>query len=153
MGYELEKFIITLDNTDYLTIGGDSEDDFSGAMSERPTYDKSEAKGKKKNFGEKKAGYQKEFIPSEELKPEMWRTNGFMLDKNLNKLQKLMKEKGIDAKTINTKESDQICAAAIQENRIFITSNLKLFNKKLQMPRCCLFYKSSPQSKPISPYF
>jgi uncharacterized protein with PIN domain len=67
-----------------------------------------------------------------------------MMDKNLNKVTKLLQEKGVDCKTVYAAESEQICAAAIQENRIFVTSNMKLFNKKIAMPRVCLFYKSSP---------
>lgn len=103
--------------------------------------------GKKKNFGDKKPGYQKEFIPSETLRPEMYQTHGFIADKSCAKLGRVLRQRGIDCKTMeDANDSNQACAAAVQENRIFVTSNLKLFNQKLSMPRCCVFYKSNSNS-------
>ncbi len=59
-----------------------------------------------------------------------------------------MQEKQIDCKIMDADcDSEIICAQAVKENRIFITTNLKLFNKKVQIPRCCIAYKASPFSK------
>lgn len=47
----------------------------------------------------------------------------------------------------DVKDSNAICTQAVKENRIFVTSNLKVFNSKLQVPRCCVHFKASPESK------
>ena len=69
------------------------------------------------------------------------------MDKNLVKVGRMMQSKGIDCKIYDGMDSDQICEKAIKENRVFVTSNLKLFNKKVSMPRCCIHFKASPFSK------
>lgn len=76
------------------------------------------------------------------------KSQGFIIDKNLFKVGKMLQEKKVDCKIPEKDvDSEQICAIAVKENRIFITSNLRLFNKKLSLPRCCIAYKTSPFSK------
>ena len=43
--------------------------------------------------------------------------------------------------------SDDACNTAVKENRIFVTNNFHLFNKKLVMLRCLVNKKAGPQSK------
>ena len=78
-------------------MDSDSGDD--NPMNNKPLVDKSkEIKGKKKNFGGK-GGNQKEFIPSEGLTPEM-KANGFIVDKSLHKLAKMLTDNGVDCKVL-----------------------------------------------------
>ena len=77
----------------------------------------------------------------------MWQTHGFIVDKNLNKLARMLQEKNIDCVIPDTTDSEKICARALEQDRIFITSNLKLFNRKNAMNRCCVHYKDSPQKQ------
>lgn len=75
----------------------------------------------------------------------MWQTHGFIVDKNLTKLARMLQEKGIDCRIpTDTNDSEKICSRALEEDRIFITSNLKLFNRKSVMNRCCVHYKDNP---------
>jgi len=74
----------------------------------------------------------------------MWQSNGFIVDRNLSKLAHLLKEKGVDCLITNYNDSEQICSKALEQDRIFITSNLKLFNRKSVMNRCCVHYKDNP---------
>jgi uncharacterized protein with PIN domain len=109
--------------------------------------------GKKKHFASSGGKKEKDFIPSQGLMPEM-KSQGFIVDKGLFKVGRMLQEKKIDCKILDHVDSEAICAQAIKDNRIFITTNLKLFNKKVQLPRCCLAYKSSPFSKfLLSRYF
>lgn len=83
---------------------------------------------------------------------------GFIVDKNLFKLGKLLNERKIDCMIPDqqqSKDSELICAKAIEMDRIFITSNLKLFNKKNVLKRCCVHYKDNPfrQLDALSGYF
>lgn len=55
--------------------------------------------------------------------------------------------RGLDVKVIDSNDGDYVCAQAVKENRIFLTSNLKLFNKKVSVPRGCLHYKAPPKCK------
>jgi len=73
----------------------------------------------------------------------MWQTNGFIVDKNLNKLGKMLQEKGISCIIPDTQDSERICNKALEQDRIFITSNLNLFNKKNVM-KCCVHYRDNP---------
>ncbi len=72
------------------------------------------------------------------------------MDKNLFKVAKMLQEKKVDCKIMDSSfDSEAICAQAVKDNRILITSNLKLFNKKVALPRVCIAYKASPFSKII----
>mmetsp|Transcript_22294 Transcript_22294/g.34495 ORF Transcript_22294/g.34495 Transcript_22294/m.34495 type:complete len:92 (+) Transcript_22294:2071-2346(+) len=76
----------------------------------------------------------------------MWQ-QGFIMDKNLFKLGKLLKEKGLDVLIPDqnlSRDSELICARAIEQDLIFVTSNKKLFNQKSVMNRCCVHFKDSP---------
>lgn len=74
----------------------------------------------------------------------MWETHGFIVDRNLNKLGNILKEKGIECIIPESNDSEQICSKALEKDKIFITSNLKLFNRKSVMNRCCVHYKDNP---------
>jgi uncharacterized protein with PIN domain len=64
------------------------------------------------------------------LRPDVANTQGFIVDKSLPKLGRRLNSKGIDCKIIeNEKDSNKIMDIAIKENRIFVTSNFKVFNK------------------------
>jgi uncharacterized protein with PIN domain len=73
----------------------------------------------------------------------MWQSHGFIVDKNLEKLGEFLKAKNIDCLITDLKDSEQICSKALETNRVFITSNLKLFNKKSVMNRCCVHFKDN----------
>ena len=74
----------------------------------------------------------------------MWQTNGFMVDRNLHKLGILLKDKGIDCIIPDSNDSEQICNKCLEKDRIFLTSNLKLFNRKAVIWKCCVHYKDNP---------
>ena len=44
-------------------------------------------------------------------------------------------------------DGDNLANLAMQKNRVLLTDNLKLFNKKISIPRGCLHYKAKPYSK------
>ena len=67
-----------------------------------------------------------------------------MVDKNLTKLAKMLQEKNIDCMIPDAQDSEVICSRALEQDRIFITSNLNLFNKKTVMNICCVHWKDSP---------
>lgn len=75
------------------------------------------------------------------------KTMGFIVDKNLFKVAKMLQDKVYCKIPDSSLDSEAICQLAVKENRIFITTNLKLFNKKLTIPRCCVAFKASPFSK------
>jgi len=78
----------------------------------------------------------------------MWQDKGFIVDRNLSRLAKMLQEKGVDCMIPDqsySQDSEQICSKALETDRIFITSNLKLFNKKSVMHRCCVHYKDNAQ--------
>lgn len=81
---------------------------------------------------------------NDELKASMWETHGFIVDTKLSKLGRLLKENNVDCLIPDTNDSEKICSMALEKDRIFITSNLKLFNKKNSMNRCCVHYKDNP---------
>jgi len=85
----------------------------------------------------------------------MWQTRGFIVDKNLVKLAKMLQEKGIDCTIPESEDSEQICSIALESDRVFITSNLKLFNRKSVMMRCCVHFKDNPykQFMALKSYF
>lgn len=83
-------------------------------------------------------------ITNDDLRASMWQTHGFIVDRNLSKLGKLLKESNIDCEITDMQDSENICNRALEKDRIFITSNLKLFNRKSVMNRCCVHYKDSP---------
>lgn len=150
----VEKNIYTLDNKSYRPSqtedddldedGGESATKFMGSRAQINYAD--QPKNKKKHFGAQKDKQFKDFIASENLTPEH-KSQGFLVDKHLFKVGRLMQEKGIDVNVSEDLESEQLCALAIKENRIFVTSNLKMFNKKISIPRCCLNFKASPHCK------
>jgi len=73
----------------------------------------------------------------------MWQTHGFIVDRNLDKLGKMLQEKGVKCIITNLQDSENICAKALEEDAVFITSNLKLFNRKNSMNRCCVHFKDN----------
>jgi uncharacterized protein with PIN domain len=81
------------------------------------------------------------------MKASMWQQHGFIVDKSLTKLAFLLQEKGIDCLIPDSQDSEQICSKALEKDRIFITSNLKLFNRKSVMNRCCVHYKDDPRKQ------
>jgi uncharacterized protein with PIN domain len=87
-------------------------------------------------------------MPSAEVTPGMWKTHGFIVDQNLSKVANLLKENNVDCKVLeDSADTNQISFIAAQENRIFITNNLKVYEKKQGQPRGCLFARSNPLSK------
>ena len=72
---------------------------------------------------------------------------GFCVDKHLAKLAKMLNQRDVDCKVIEIADSDLACATAVKENRVFLTSNLKVFNQKQGVPRGCLHYQETPFSK------
>jgi uncharacterized protein with PIN domain len=75
------------------------------------------------------------------------KTKGFIVDKNLSKVGRMISDRGYDCKVVDNADLEKVCEMAIREDRVFLTSNLKIFNKKVQMPRGCLHYKANPFSK------
>jgi hypothetical protein len=62
-----------------------------------------------------------------------------------------LNSKGIDCKIIeDEKDSNKIMDIAIKENRIFVTSNMKVFNIKVPMYKCCVHYRAHPKSNYFS---
>jgi hypothetical protein len=118
-------------------------------MNERPKVEERKEKGQQKKFGAEKkdgeSGKFKDFIPSVELKPEM-KANGFIVDKFLSKVAHAIKNKGYDCKIVDA-EPEALVAQAVKENRIFLCTNNKFFNKKVTIPRGLLHLKASPESK------
>lgn len=82
----------------------------------------------------------------------MGRQLGFIVDKNLPALAKILNQNGIECLFLEgAKDSEQICLAAVKHNKIFVTSNLKLFNKKISQQRFCVHFRSNPQCK-LTPF-
>jgi uncharacterized protein with PIN domain len=70
-----------------------------------------------------------------------------VVDKSLAKVGKMLRENGITCVIVDSDDKYAACAQAIKENKIFLTNNLKAFNKKLSVPAGCLHYKASPFRK------
>lgn len=146
----VQNYIRTMDNTKYVPANID--DDYYEEVKEgevslnsmpNVTY---QSQNKKKHFGQNKEF--KEFIASNELKPEYWKTNGFVVDVYLAKLGVIMQKNNINCKIPPFRAtSDDACNTAVKENRILVTNNFHLFNKKLVMLRCLVNKKAGPQSK------
>lgn len=133
-------------------------------MNERVFVNNRDNKNKRKNFnnGPKQSGdnggnkpygnsYGKKgqsnnisFLHNDELRASMWQTHGFIVDKNLVALGHMLQDKGIDCLVTNLKDSEVICSKALEQDRVFVTCNLKLFNKKSVMNRCCVHFKDNP---------
>lgn len=97
------------------------------------------------SYGRKGQTNNTSLITNDTLRASMWQTHGFIVDKNLTKLARMLQEKGIDCEIpADTSDSEKICSRALEKDRIFITSNLKLFNRKSVMNRCCVHYKDNP---------
>lgn len=62
----------------------------------------------------------------------------------------MMQAKNIDCIIHDSQDSEKICSFALEKDRIFVTSNLKLFNKKSVMNRCCVHYKDNPYKQYIA---
>lgn len=60
------------------------------------------------------------------------------------KLGKLLQDKGIDCKIVETTDLEAVCAQAIEESRVYLTSNMKMFKKKISMQIGLLANKASP---------
>jgi hypothetical protein len=156
-GPPIESAVVELDNRDMVLADLEDDPDLfaDGDFYEKETQRRSKladekievaspAVAKHQSFEQ---GKFKKLVTSKGLTPDSVKTlSGFMVDKNLSKLAKKLQEKGIDCvDPTDTQDSEKICGRAIAENRIFITSNLRLFNKKGAMPRCCVHYKDSPE--------
>lgn len=96
------------------------------------------------SYGRKGQTNNTQLFTNDELRASMWQTHGFIVDKNLNKLARMLQEKNIDCVIPDTTDSEKICSKALEQDRIFITSNLKLFTRKNAMNRCCVHFKDSP---------
>ena len=88
----------------------------------------------------------KDFITSGELRPEM-KARGFVVDSNLAKVGKMIQQRGLDVKILQSSDAEQACYIAVKENRVFLTTFLNVFNKKVGVPRGCLHFKSPPYGK------
>ena len=107
-----------------------------------------EKKGYGNSYGRKGQTNNTSLITNDTLRASMWQTHGFIVDKNLTKLARMLQERGIDCEIPHdTQDSEKICSRALEKDRIFITSNLKLFNRKSVMNRCCVHYKDNPHKQ------
>jgi len=61
----------------------------------------------------------------------------------MHKLGRMLQEKGIDCLIHNVDDSENICSKALETDRIFVTSNLKLFNRKSVLNRVCVHFKDN----------
>ena len=104
----------------------------------------SQSKAYGNSYGRKGQTNNTQLFTNDELRASMWQTHGFIVDKSLYKLGRMLQEKNIDCVIPDTQDSEKICSRALEEDRIFITSNLKLFNRKAAMNRCCVHYKNPP---------
>lgn len=77
------------------------------------------------------------------LKPEMWKTKGFVMDKNMTNLSQMLSSRGIDCVQTDHKMSKENCKKALALDKIFITQDIKLFNEKTIMQICCVNKKES----------
>lgn len=73
------------------------------------------------------------------------KANGFIVDKYLSKIAQTINSKGYDCKVIDA-EPEALCALAVKENRIFLSTNSKFFKKKVTIPRGLLHHKASPEN-------
>ena len=89
-------------------------------------------------------------MASTSLNPEM-KANGFIMDKYLSKVGKMLEQKGYNALVLDTEDAAIVSSQAVKENRVYLTNNIKHFNKKVSMPCGCLHFRASPFSK--SPHF
>ena len=97
------------------------------------------------SYGKKGQTNLNKLLASDDLKASMWLSHGFIVDRNLDKLGRILQEKKIDCVIPDSHlDSDQICSKAMELDRVFVTSNLKLFNRKNVMNRVCVHYKDSP---------
>lgn len=55
-------------------------------------------------------------------------TRGFCVDKYLGKLARLLNQKGVDCKVVEFADTDVVIATAVKENRVFLTSSMKIFH-------------------------
>jgi len=95
-------------------------------------------------YGRKSQTNSAYILTNDELKASMWKTNGFVVDRNLHKLCRMLKDKGINCIQLDLSDSEQICSKAMEMDRIFITSNQKLFNRKSVMNRVCVHFRDNP---------
>ena len=72
---------------------------------------------------------------------------GFIMDKYLSKVGKMLQQKGIDSKIIDSDDANLISSQAVKEGRVYLTNNIKQFNKKVSISCGCLHFKASPFSK------
>lgn len=166
---EFDYFKRTLDNRKIIITADQDSDDEDGLqrakrLEERVVTDNSMQRNKKQtwsqnngpsgapkqeklygnSYGKKGQTQNLSFLHNDELRASMWQTKGFLVDKNLTKLGRLLQEKGIDCIVTDLQDSEQICSKCLEMDRVLITSNLKLFNKKSVMNRCCVHFKDSP---------
>jgi uncharacterized protein with PIN domain len=77
-------------------------------------------------------------------------TRGMVVDSNLAKLGKMLQQKGVDCKILTAAESGIASQIAHKENRVYITSNLRVFNQSGTVPRGCVHFKATPYSKLVN---
>lgn len=75
------------------------------------------------------------------------KANGFIMDKYLSKVGNMLTQKGLNAVVVDTEDAAIVSAQAVKENRVYLTNNIKHFNKKVSMPCGCLHYRATPFSK------
>ena len=78
------------------------------------SFDSSNAKTYGNSYGKKGSSNNISLLHNEELRASMWQSHGFIVDRNLNKLAKMLQEKGIDCLIPDTQESSQICSKALE---------------------------------------
>lgn len=58
------------------------------------------------SYGRKGQVNNTSLITNDDLKASMWQSNGFIVDRNLNKLAHILKEKGVDCLITNYNDSE-----------------------------------------------
>ncbi|TNV82624.1 hypothetical protein FGO68_gene7441 [Halteria grandinella] len=94
------------------------------------------------------------FIPSPGLTPEM-KSQGFIVDKYLITIGKLLIEKGHDCLIIESEDHSIMIAQALKDNRVVLTNSLKM-QKKLEPHPCGFLNFKAPrfsQFKELCEYF
>ena len=72
----------------------------------------------------------------------MWKL-GFCMDKNMVNLSYLLRNRGIICIDTTSKLPQDNCIVAMNSEKIFVTSDPKLFNEKICMKICCVSKKDS----------
>ena len=66
------------------------------------------------SYGKKGQTNNTSLITNEDLRASMWKSHGFIVDKNLTKLAKMLQQNGINCFVPPTSDSEKICAMALE---------------------------------------